>query len=287
MDIRAKVTILGLVFVLSTVFFWLAINQYLYQSRAQLAADMQVLPHSTDIKCNPQGECYLHILGSMADGDTIAGATGYVRYGEYLEPVRAEISGVCAQSSYGLDTPFQFDTSIQGIISFSNGAVKSDSELRGGNGCITTIVFKPVNVPSDPASTKIQLVSAGQDGTSWKIGGVSNGQKVSFNAQVDESTIEVTIDSTVPWPPEDNPVTPQVTGTPSTSVSPSVPPNGCTKTGDCNCDDAVDLIDWEALRSTIRSEGGSCDLNNDGQANAQDISIWLSNNELVPLIVVQ
>ena len=278
MDFRIRITILSLVFVLSTIFFWLAINEYLLTSKAQQSSNLQIVPHAREIECNPQGECYVHILGSTDPVNAVAGVTGHVEYTEFLIPDRVDHIGLCQQSSYGTDTTLQFqDDKENKILTFSVGSLRADEELKGGNACITTVVFKPTGVQQDPETTKLQLRADRQ----WKAGGLLAGVKGVFQAQVDDETIAVKIDSSVQWPPDDGTGGgPVPTGTEET-------PEGCQlDKGDCNCDSTTDLVDWEALRSSVRAEGGTCDLNGDGSANSLDVSIWIENNDLVEPIII-
>jgi hypothetical protein len=273
MNTNIRYTILGLVFILSTVFFWLALNEYILTSKAQQSSDLQIVPHAKNIECNPQGECYLQILGSTATSNALAGVTGQVMYSQYLEPSRVDLTGLCKTSTYGLDTPLQFNIDSQNkIVTFSVGALKDDAALKGGNGCIATLVFKPTGVQQNPQEAKLNLVA----GDTWKAGGLINGQRGIFKPQVESSTVMVSIDSSVKWPED---------GTGGGPVP--TQPSQCLKSkGDCNCDNRIDLIDWEMLRSAMQSEGGSCDVNGDGTANALDASIWLENNHLVRPIII-
>lgn len=277
MDIKVKITVLGLVFILSTAFFWLAINEYLLPSKAQLGANIQIVPHATEIECNPNGACYLHIIGSTDEQNGVAGVTGHIQYGGNLDPVQIEQSGPCASSSYGLNTPLQFTKDEQkNILTFSVGALSNDADLKGGNECITTVVFNPVAIQNDPEESKLVLAKA----DAWKVGGTVAGQKAVLVPNVDTSPIRVNISSQVPIP----------SGVPSPSGPPlpSMPPAQCdVSKGDCTCDFVVNLTDWEELRSTMHQEGGSCDINGDGIANAIDISIWLQNNSLIKPVIIE
>ena len=236
-DVKMRITVFGLVFVLSVLFFWLAINQYLLPSSAQLGSNMQVIPHSTSVECNPVGECYVHVLASTDVQNQVAGLSGQIRYSDFLEPVRLDKKGVCVQSSLGLNENLQFsDDKVNKVITFSVGALNSDAGLKGGNGCITTVVFKPVGITTDPQEAKLGFTQP----TNWKAGGVLQGQKGIFQIQLDETPITVKVSSAVVWPPADD-------------VSPTPTPTGkqaCdVSKGDCNCDGAIDVVDWEILRS--------------------------------------
>lgn len=274
MNTNIRLTVLGLVFILSTVFFWLAINEYILTSKAQLASNLQIVPHARNIECNPKGECYLHVLGSTAASNALAGVTGQVAYSENLEPSRVDYTGICKTSTYGLDTPLQYNVDTQNkIVTFSVGALKDDASLKGGNGCIASIVFKPVNITQDPQAAKLNLVP----GNEWKAGGLIGGQKGVFSAQVDGDMVTVKIDSSVPLPDDGG------NGTPI----PSGKPDQCQKSkGDCNCDSMIDLVDWEVLRSAMQKEGEACDVNDDGKTNVLDASVWFENNNLVKPIVI-
>lgn len=272
---HVRIATLALVFVLSTAFFWMAINEYILTSKAQQASDLQIIPHSRTVECHPQGECYLHILGSTAASNALAGVTGQVSYSDNLEPVRIDYVGVCQSSSYGLDSQLQYKVDAASkVVTFSVGSLKDDASLKGGNGCVATLVFKPVNVTQDPQQSKLQLVTS----NAWKAGGLINGQKGIFKLQVDSEVVSVKIDSSVAIPTP-NPSQPAPTGT---HPGQPVPPGQCMKSkGDCNCDANIDLVDWEMLRSAMQNEGASCDVNLDSVSNALDASIWLENNQLV------
>lgn len=286
MELKTKITILSLVFVLSTVFFWLAINEYLLPSRAQLGSNMQIVPHATDITCNPGGECFLHILGSVDPENAVAGVSGAILYGEGIQPVRLQKVGICADSSLGLDTELQNENNPSAqILRFSLGALKKNEDLKGGNGCITSFVFTadPQNTVN---ATKITLA----ENDRWQAGGLISGAVATFVPQVDTSTIAVTFDPNAPLPsvtpgPSGQPIPTVVSGTPVPSTTPAP---GCQlEKGDCNCDSSINLVDWEILRSAVYQEGGVCDTNGDGQANALDVSTWIENNELVKPIIIQ
>ncbi len=264
-----RVTVFSLVFVLSVLFFWLAINQYLLPSNAQLGSDLQIVPHSTTLECNPKGECYMHVLASTDVQNLVAGVTGQVRYSDFLEPVRLDKKGVCAQSSLGLTENLQFsDDKANKILTFSVGSLNSDAGLKGGNGCVTTIVFKPVGLTSDPQEARLVLTQP----ANWKAGGVLQGQRGAFQIKLDETQVSVKIASSVVWPPADD-------------ISPTAIPTGTQSCdlakGDCNCDGAIDVVDWEILRSYTRSEGGTCDIVQDGKGDIYDIAAWVKNNSLI------
>lgn len=267
-NIKSRFAVFGLVFVLSVLFFWLAINEYLLPSSAQLGSDMQVVPHATSIECNPNGECYLHILASTDTQNLVAGVSGQVVYGDFLEPVRLDKTGICAQSSLGLNESLQFsDNKAQKTLTFSVGSLSADASLKGGNGCVATVVFKPVGVTTDPQATKLALASS----TNWKAGGIVQGQRGSFQIKSDETSIAVKISSSVVWPPVGE-ISPTPTGT----------QQACNLSkGDCNCDGAIDIVDWEILRSYTKNEGGQCDIVKDGKGDIHDIAEWLKNNTLI------
>jgi len=264
--------VLGLVFVLSVIFFWLAINQYLLPSNAQLGSNLQIVPHATNIECNPKGECYLHILASTETQNGVAGVTGQVRYGDLLEPVRVDLKGVCAQSTLGLTEPLQFnDDKTNKVVTFSVGTLKADSELKGGNGCVTTLVFKPVGVTTDPQETGLGLVNQ----TNWKAGGMIQNARSLFQVTLDETPVRVKITSTSVWPPADD-----VTPTPDTTKDDTTQSCKLDK-GDCNCDGTIDTVDYEMIRSYSHKEGKTCDVVKDGIGDVKDIVEWLQNNSLV------
>ncbi len=267
MNKSLRITIFLLVFILSTVFFWNAINGYLLKSRAQLASDLQIIPHAKEISCNPKGECYLHIIGSMDEKNGLAGVSGAVRYGDHLKPLRSMQRGFCYANTFGLDMQLQFkDDSANHVLTFAIGTTKKDSLLKGGNGCITTLVFKPMDVQEDPTKTTLQLLAD----KPWKAGGMLAGQRGAFNPQVDGGEITVTIDSSAPLP------------TPEPSPTPTGEPGECSlENADCNCDDTVDLVDYEIIRSGIAKEGGSCDVNTDGKTDASDLRIWTRKTDLL------
>lgn len=266
MNKSLRITIFLLVFILSTVFFWNAINGYLLKSRAQQASDLSIIPHSKEIMCNPKGECYLHLIGSTDIKNGLAGVSGLVRYGEALKPVKTTQRGMCTRNTFGLDMQFQFADDAQNhILKFAIGTTRKDKDLKGGNGCITTLVFKPVDGIADPTVTSLQLLTE----KPWKAGGMIAGQRGAFNPQIDSAGIKVTIDSTIPLPTDD----------PAPSTTPA--PGSCShETGDCNCDKATDLVDYEIIRSGLTQEGGSCDTNGDSVTDSKDVSVWLSNMDL-------
>lgn len=265
---KVRHAILACIFVLSVGFFWLAINEYLIQSKAQLAGDFQVVPHARSIECHPKGECYLHILGSTATTNAVAGVTGKARYSLGLDPVRLDSRGLCRTSSYGLDSPLQFAVDpVTRTVTFSVGALKADNKLIGGNACITTLVFKPTDPLANSQDARLALTSQEE----WKAGGLIGSQKSIFKTQIETQEINVKIDFSVPLPSDE-----------PTPTGPLPSPAQCTSTGgDCNCDSSVDLVDWELLRASMKSEGPVCDMNDDGASNALDVTVWLKNVKIV------
>lgn len=265
---RSRLTILLLVFLFSTLFFWQAINNYvLIPSRAQLGSNFKVFISEKTIQCNTSVDalCLVHIFGSTESGVGVGGVTGAVKYSDNLTPIGLTQQGFCGQASYNLDAPLQYKTTPL-EVAFSLGALRGDNQLVSGNKCITTIGFKRnVTDPSDTTTAQVSLA----DTAVWQAVGSKD-----LVPQADTSPVTISFSTSAPIPTIT--ITPPVggpTGTPDPSLCLSV------ANGDCNCDKSVNVVDWEMLRSAIRSEGQVCDPNGDGFINAVDLSIWRDNHE--------
>ncbi len=265
----SKLTILGLVFVLATVFFWQALNSYIIPSKAQLASNMRIFISEQAIQCNsnPDALCLVHIFGSTDAGAGVAGVSGSVSFSDNLSLVGITQEGFCGQAAFGLDTVLKYRPTAADL-SFSLATLKGDNQLQNGNKCITTVGFKQ-KAANNGATAKVNLADSAQ----WQAVGSQN-----LVPQADTSPITITFSATAPIPTIT--ITPPVDQPPAGGNPPPV--QNCPKRsqGDCNCDGKIIMSDWEMLRSSIRGEGQSCDLNADGFINSVDLSIWKNNNEL-------
>lgn len=278
MNKTARLTVLALVFLLSTIFFWQAINNYLLlPSKAQLAGNMKIFISDKTIQCNtsPDAFCLVHIFGSTDIGVGVAGVSGALNFSENLNLIGITQEGFCGQAAYNLDAVLKY-TAAPSKLNFSLGALRGDNQLLSGTKCITTVGFKRnVTTSNDTSDAKVGLADAAQ----WQAVGAQN-----LVPQVDTATVIISFSPSAPiptitiTPPVDKPGggNPPITAAPTSGPAPTC----STKSkADCNCDGKVSVIDWEILRSAIRSEGKSCDPNDDGFVNSIDLSTWRSNHE--------
>lgn len=267
MNKTTRLTVLGLVFVLSTLFFWQAINTYLIPSKAQLAPNMKVFISEKAIQCNdtPGALCLVHIFGATEATTGVAGVTGGIEFSNDLSLAGITQEGFCGQASFGLDTVLKYSSSATGLA-FSIATIKGDNLLATGTKCITTVGFTRTANPNGNAAAGAQVALAAA--TQWQAVGSK-----ALVADVDTAPVPITFSPNAPipsitiTPPVDNPVPP--------------PGGNCSSKskGDCNCDGKIDVLDWEELRSSIRSEGKACDVNSDGTINSIDLSIWKQNHD--------
>src|SRR3989344_6177908 len=236
MDKKIRFTILGLVFVLATLFFWSALQQALVPSQAQSAVNLKVYLRDKTLECNKNGLCLAYLFGSSDAGVKIAGIQGAMTFSDKIEPIGLIQDGVCSSHSFELDRVISFNKST--VISnggttatFAVGTLKADALLKEGNNCIAAVILQPRGVTTIPDQATFALA----DSSMWKAGGTGT-----VTVGADTSAMTITINDTAPIPP----VTP-----------PTMPPPtaGCTRSaqGDCNCDSKVDLIDWDVLRSAF------------------------------------
>ena len=260
MDSKVRFTILSLVFVLSTVFFWMMLNNYLLPSKAQLDTNMKVFISEKDIPCNAKGLCLAHIFGSTNTGVGVAGVQGSFRYSDNIDVLGLIQDEFCKNASFKLDTElgFRIDPASRSA-EFALGALRKDDLLESGAKCITGVILQPKSGTTTPAQGFIQLA----DSPLWKAAGA---QPLVVNADSSQITINITDNAPIP------------------SLTPPIDKDkGCSTygQGDCNCDGAIDLEDWENIRSSMNGEGATCDVNGDGASNNIDVSIWLINNEFI------
>lgn len=265
MNSSARIVLIVLVFALSTLFFWNAINGYLLQSRADSATDVEIFPFSSDVVCNPRGECYVQVMGTTAAENGLAGVSGVLTYGEYLVPDRIDSIGVCANSSFGLSVSLKFahDPAAR-KLAFATGSIEHDRDLVGGTKCITTVVFKASGAPvSSISKSSVSF----EPGSAWKVGGRIGTTRGILNPRVNTQQVVVTLDPNAPL--EDTPA-PKVPGT-------------CKKNSvDCNCDGAIDLVDFEVLRGVVYDKQvASCDANGDGATDELDMVRWMEDAQIM------
>lgn len=274
MNIKVRFTILGLVFILSTLVFWAALNQTLIPLKAQQATNFRIFFLDRDIECNVNGLCLAYLYGSSDQGVKIAGVQGTISFSENLDILGMIQDDKCAQDSFGFDrNPLDFqrtqNAGQRNVAKFAIGANKPDSELVEGNHCIAALIVQPKNVQQVPAQGDLML---GQN-SDWRAGG-----STTINVDADQNPANVTINNTAPIP--------SITPPPTTpNRAPSQTPSGtCSRgpLGDGNCDDNIDLTDWDMGRSALNNEGGTYDPNNDGVTNALDLSLWIANNDYLP-----
>ena len=272
MNKKARLTVLGLVFILSTLFFWQAINTYLIPSKAQLAANMKIFISEKSIQCNdtPGALCLAHIFGVTDATAGVAGVTGAFEFSDNLALAGITQEGFCGQAAFNLDLVLKYQPTPT-TLKFSVGALRGDNQLIGGTKCITTVGFKRIaSANGTPASdAKITLAAGAQ----WQAVGTQ-----SFVLDVNTEPVPITFSPNAPIPTIT--ITPPVTGPGNPPVTPPAGGNCSTKSkGDCTCDGKIDVVDWEVLRSSIRSEGKACDVNADGTINSVDLSIWKANHD--------
>jgi hypothetical protein len=273
MNTTTRLTVLGLVFVLSTLFFWQAINTYLIPSKAQLAPNMKIFISEKVIQCNDKIDslCLVHIFGSTDATTGVAGVTGAMAFSENLALQGITQEGFCGQASFGLDLVLKYAPVTSGL-KFSLGSLKGDNLLASGTKCITTVGFKRVPTSNGGTATDAKVVLA--DAAQWQ--GVGSKAIV---PDVDTTPVGITFSPNAPIPSIT--ITPPPIGGPVNP--PLTPPAGgscSTKSkGDCSCDGKINVEDWEILRSSIRNEGQACDPNGDGTINSVDLSIWKTNHD--------
>ena len=273
MNKTSRLTVLGLVFVLSMLFFWQAINTYLLPSKAQLAPNMKIFISEKAIQCNDTvgALCLVHIFGSTDPTLGVGGVTGALSFSENLSLAGITQEGFCGQSAFKLEIPLKYSP-VTGGLMFSIGTLRGDSLLVGGTKCITTVGFRrvPATANGAPATdAKVALAESAR----WQAVGTQ-----SIVPDVDVAPVPITFNPGAPIPSIT--ITPPVIGGPV--VPPVTPPTGsCVRKGegDCTCDGKINVLDWEVLRSSMRSEGGSCDVNGDGIINSVDLSIWKKNHD--------
>lgn len=269
MDKKIRITVLGLIFILSTLFFWSALNSALKPSKAQTPTNFKVFFLDKTMECNKNGLCLAYLYGSSVPGVKIAGVQGSMTFSPIIEPIGIIQDEKCKLDSFKLDKTIDFKktTSSSGeeIVTFALGTTKNDADLVEGNHCIAAVILQPKGVTTVPTAAKVVLTDSSQ----WKAGG-----STTIGVESDTTPVVVTINDTAPIP----------------SITPPPPPGGGTgggtdascprrAEGDCSCDGKVDLIDWDILRASLNGEGPSCDVNADGASNALDLSIWLQNND--------
>lgn len=263
MNRNARFALLSLVFVLSTLFFWMALNNVLIPSKAQLDTNLKIFVSEKQIACNMNGVCLAYLFGSTNEGVGVSAVQGGMKVSDNLEVVGLLKDTFCNNASFNLDTElgFSFDSASRSA-KFALGALRGDAQLVSGVKCITGIILKPT-APITGVGT-LQLNEAAL----WKATGA---QTLILNPSVDSTAITINITADAPIPS----ITPPSGGGGGATCA--------TKAqGDCNCDSAIDLADWESLRAAVNKEGAvSCDVNNDGVTNSLDTSVWVQNNQLL------
>lgn len=275
MNKTTRLTVLGLVFVLSTLFFWQAINTYLIPSKAQLAPNMKIFISEKAIQCNDKLDslCLVHIFGSTEPTAGVAGVTGIINFSENLALQGITQEGFCGQAAFGLDSVLKY-TAGTGGLQFSLVTIKGDNLLVDGTKCVTTVGFKRIAPQNGTLATDARVTLG--DTAQWQAVGSKTLVPV-----VDTTPVVITFSPNAPIPSIT--ITPPVGGgpiTPPLTITPPVGGNCSSKSkGDCSCDGKIDVIDWEILRSSIRSEGQACDVNGDGTINSVDLTIWKTNHD--------
>ncbi len=272
MNKTTRLIVLGLVFVVSTLFFWQAINTYLIPSKAQLAPNMKIFISEKAIQCNdkPDSLCLVHIFGSTEPAAGVAGVTGAISFSENLTLQGITQEGFCGQAAFGLDSVLKY-TAGTGGLKFSLVTIKGDNLLADGTKCITTVGFKRVTNSNGTIVSDAKVALA--ENAQWQAVGSKT-----LVPDVDTTPVAITFSPNAPIPSIT--ITPPVGSGPNLPVTPPVGGNCSSKIkGDCNCDGKIDVIDWEILRSSIRSEGQACDVNGDGTINSVDLTIWKTNHD--------
>src|SRR3989344_845896 len=230
MNKNVRLTVLGLVFVLSTVFFWEAINGYLMPSRAQVASNMRVFISDKAIQCNTSMDalCLVHIFGSTDNGVGVAGVTGAIDFSNSLVLAGITQQGFCGQAAFNLDAVLKYRPAPP-RLSFSLAALRGDNQLISGNKCITTVGFK--RNPADSATPEAKVMLAEAD--KWQAVGSQN-----LAPQVDTTPVVISFSADAPIPTIT--ITPPV-DQPGVPTPPTSPGASCaTKAkGDCSCDGKV------------------------------------------------
>ena len=266
-----KLTILGLIFVLSTFFFWAALNRMLIPSTAT-ANQIKVFLLEDSIKCNPDptGVCRLHLFIDNTTVAKIIGLSGKINYSEGLFFNKFTVDTICSAKDVGLDMELKVKPDEEKkLVNFSFGSLRKDDQLQT-TGCVKTIFFKPDAGDKLPQETTVSLSSMLSD---WQAVGTTDltvniDPKIVKIILTDEAPIDIPTETPLPTKPP--------------SVSPVISPGGTCplkSKGDCNCDNSVDVIDHEIFRQEISSEltSKTCDFNNNGNIDNNDYQIWKSN----------
>ncbi len=243
MNSKPKLFLLIGVFVLSTIFFFAAINQMLIPSRAAGEKRLSAFIFEPSVQCNPGSTCTISIYASSDQDNGISGITGQIIYSENLNFVSsAGTNGI-------LETELMVrDDAVKHAVKFSYVSLKKDADLKsGGPHKITTLTFKP-NVASGTGSLTLATAEA------WQAVGT-----VTFAVFPETKATNVIINDDV------------------IIVSPPVGGGNCGQ-GDCNCDQKVNMTDFEVMRPGLVNEAvSSCDLDHDGSVDTRDYQIWKGN----------
>lgn len=250
---KPKLIILAGVFILSTIFFWAAINQLLLPSRAQQGGKVSVFLFEDAISCNPQGVCIVHPYMNSDQGAGVSGIQGVVSYPTGFSFIGAGADSSCTTP---LDTQLQLkDEPNSHTVSFAFVSLKKDAELpSGGPHCIAGFQLKAQSASSGEVALMLP--------EKWQATG-----SVKFIVSIDPKKTVVTASD-------------------SAGITPPVGGAGACQTkiqGDCDCDGKTNMKDFEAIRPGLVGEpvGSTCDSDGDGLTDQADYDIWKSQAEFL------
>ena len=261
-----KLAVLGVIFLLSTFFFWAALNRMLIPSTAT-ANQIKVFLVEDSIKCNPDptGVCRLHLFIDNNSPAKIIGLSGKIKYSDGLFFNKFTVDTICSAKDVGLDMELKVKPDeANKLVNFSFGSLRKDDQLQI-SGCVKTIFFKPDAGVSLPQETTVTLPNNLAD---WQAVGTTD-----LTINIDPKITKIILTDETPI---DRP-----TDLPVPSTNPSIYPTsggGCFKKllGDCNCDGLVNVVDHEILRQEINNETQTitCDFDSSGRVDNNDFKIW-------------
>lgn len=229
-----KFIIIGLVFLLSLVFFWQTTQRFLFPSRAA-ATPVKIFFEKDSVASSVGGEVPINVFLLSGATAPISGATLVFDYDpaqlQYVDKGETFVDAVCKANKYTLTTRANVinDTSRGRLIV---SRLTTEKNLPAGLTCWGTVVFSPVG-----ESTKLSLSS---DLSQYEIVGPGN----TFTPTItDGSAVKIT---TVGSGTEPTPFITPIIG--RISIFPKPPTCARKSEGDANCDGRVDMIDFELWR---------------------------------------
>ena len=185
----------------------------------------------------------------------LVGADLFLKY----DPTKLKVEQVKGGNFFEFTTS---DISVAGSA-YIVGVVTNLDQMKTGRGTLAMLVIKPL------ALGNTTMTVACSPGTTSDSNIVDGNAADVIDCSLNES-VNVAITSGIG-------VTPAVTVIPSTTT-PAPTSNACLKkvSGDCNCSDNIDIIDFELWRKEYAKESATfvCDFNMDKAINLTDFNIW-------------